>query len=480
MAKQSIVLAVALAASLCAAAGGCFAAAGPENARTALQKAQKTLGNPQSIQFSGTGMNGFFGQALTAGEPWPRRNLESVTESINYDQRSARMEFVFKEEVFQGKRQNAQVNGDRAWTARPNGVVPQPATAEERQLQIWMSPHGFVRAGLAAKDLSLKPQTEGGKTVNVVSFTVMGKYTLEGVIDASGHVTQVGTQFPNPVLGDMSYRFAYSNYRNFGGIEFPGRILQSEDNYPVNDFTVMSVKPNAAVDIPVPPEVQSAAVPVKVITSKLGDGVWFAGGGTHHSVIVEFRDFLAVIEAPQNEERSLAVMAQARMLAPNKPIRYVVNTHHHFDHAGGLRTYVAEGTTVVTHASNKAYWERSFAAPATLVPDAQSKARRQPKIQTVTDQGKYVITDGTQTIEVYGTTGDDHSRELLIAYIPSARVLVEADSFAGGSTTNSLADEQALARHIERLKLAPATIAGIHGSGPVPFEEFNKDLARAR
>ena len=89
--------------------------------------------------------------------------------------------------------------------------------------------------------------------------------------------------------------------------------------------------------------------PVRVTTEKLADGIWYLTGGSHHSVLVEFADHVALIEAPQNEERSTAVIAEVKKLTPTKPIRYLVNTHHHFDHSGGLRTYVAEGATIVTH-----------------------------------------------------------------------------------------------------------------------------------
>ena len=120
----------------------------------------------------------------------------------------------------------------------------------------------------------------------------------------------------------------------------------------------------------------AAAVPVAVQTTKLADGVWFLTGGSHHSLVVDFKDYITVIEAPLNEERSMAVIAEAKKLVPNKPIKYVINTHHHFDHAGGLRTYVAEGATIVTHDSNRGYFEKTFLAPATLAPDALSKASK--------------------------------------------------------------------------------------------------------
>ncbi len=457
--------------------------AAAQDAKSVLEQAQKALGNVSSVQFSGTGMNAFFGQALTAGKEWPRRDLESFSGEINFDQKSSRLELNFKQPVFGGQKQVAFVNGDKAWTMGPNGPVPQLAAAEERQLNIWMTPHGFVRAALAAGNATVKSKTENGQKVKVVSFTAMNKFKLDGSIDNQGLVTRVETKFPNPVLGDMNYLFAYSDYKDFGGVKFPTKVIQSEGGFSVNELTVADVKPNAAVDLRVPPNVDAATMPgVRVETTKLGDGVWFLGGGSHHSLVVEFSNFITVIEGPLNEERSMAVIAEAKKLVPNKPIKYLVSTHHHFDHSGGLRTYVAEGATIVTHASNKPYWEKSFMAPASLVPDAQSKAHKKPSIQAVND--KYVITDGKQSIEVYSTIGDLHTDELLVAYIPSVKVLVEADSYSPGPPNapapnpvppNALT----LYNNIQRLKLDVATVVGIHGRGPVPMAEFLKFVGKA-
>jgi glyoxylase-like metal-dependent hydrolase (beta-lactamase superfamily II) len=469
---------------VCVAAVLClFATACAKDARSVLQDAQESMGNPQTVQFMGTGMNAFFGQALTAGNEWPRRDLDSVNGAINYEQRSARLEFNFKNPVFGGQRQISVVNGDRAWGIAADGTTanPQLAAAELRQLQIWMTPHGFVRAAQAAGNAMLESRTEDGQQVDVITFTAMDKYKLTGTI-SSGLVTKVETTIPDPVLGDTPFVATYSDYMDFNGVKFPTRIVQTQGGFPVNEFTITSVEPNAAVDLAVPANVQSATVaPVVAQSSPVGPGVWFVGGGSHHSVVVEFADFLTVIEGPQNEQRSMAVIAEAKKLAPNKPIRYVVSTHHHFDHSGGLRTYVAEGATVVTHASNQAYFEKSLVAPATLAPDAQSNSPKTPMIQPVSD--KYVITDGKQTVEVYNTVGDNHTDEMLIAYIPSIRAVVEADSYSPGPPTAPIptpAPPNAvnLYDNIQRLKLNVATVIGIHGRGPVPIAELRKFVGR--
>jgi glyoxylase-like metal-dependent hydrolase (beta-lactamase superfamily II) len=452
------------------------APAAAQDAKSVIARAQAALGNPASVQFTGAGMNGFFGQALTAGETWPQRPVDTVSAAIDYDRKAANLDLTFHEPVFGGQHQVTFVNGDRAWNIGPNGPGPQLAAAEERQLQIWMSPHGFLRAAAAANP-TVSARTENGAKVDVVSFTALNKFKLTGTIDAQGNVTGVETLFPNPVMGDMVYAYTYEGYKDFGGVKFPTHIVQSEGGYPVNDIKVATVRVNAnAVDLSVPAAVQSAAMPVVKVESKpLGDGVWFVGGGSHHSVVVAFKDFIAVIEAPNNEDRSKAVIAEAKRLAPGKPIKYVVSTHHHFDHSGGLRTYVAEGATVVTHASTEAFFKKTFMAPATIAPDAQAAAHKAPMIEPVRD--KFVISDGAKSIEVYNTVGDTHATALMIAYIPSVKALVEADSFSPGppgAAPPSSPDPDALVLYdsIQRLKLDVGTVVGVHGRGPVPFAEF--------
>src|SRR6185295_209396 len=133
--------------------GACLLLAGcASTPKSVLDSAQKAMGNPNSIQYSATGMNAFFGQALTAGKEWPRRELTSYTRTINYEQKSSSEQLNFAQPTFPSQQQNAEVNGDKAWNLGANGPAAQPANAESRQLQIWLTPHGFVKAALSASD----------------------------------------------------------------------------------------------------------------------------------------------------------------------------------------------------------------------------------------------------------------------------------------------------------------------------------------
>jgi glyoxylase-like metal-dependent hydrolase (beta-lactamase superfamily II) len=445
-----------------------------KDAKSVLQDAQQAMGNVRTIQYSGSGMNAFFGQALIAGKEWPRRELSGFTRSINYEQRSAKDELTFVQPVFGGQQQVAHVNGDKAWGVGPNGAVPQLGAAEERQLHIWLTPHGFVNAALAASDVTLKR--------NVVSFTALGKYKVNGTFDAQNRLTQVATKVANPVTGDTDLTATYADYRSHNGVQFPSKISMVQGGFPLWELTITSVTPNAPFDLPVPENVASATIPaVQTTSTKLAEGVWHVTGGSHHSVVVEFKDYVAVVEAPQNEQRSLAVLAEAKKLVPSKPVRYVFTTHHHFDHAGGLRTYVAEGATVVTHATNVPYFTKTLVAPATITPDAQSKSPKKPKFQSVSD--KYALTDGTQTIEVYATDGDTHTGEYTLVYLPGPKILVEGDAWSPGPAgapppATPPAPAVKLYEDLQRLELDVATIAPIHGRGAVPMSEMLQAIGK--
>ena len=136
--------------------------------------------------------------------------------------------------------------------------------------------------------------------------------------------------------------FRSSDYRDFNGLMFPGRIQQNQGSFDVLDLTVLDVKANVPLDIAIPDSVRGATE--RAAAEKAADGVWYITGGTHHSVLIEMTDHLILVESPLYDGRANAVFAEARRLAPGKPLRCVINSHHHFDHAGGLRAAAAEGS----------------------------------------------------------------------------------------------------------------------------------------
>jgi glyoxylase-like metal-dependent hydrolase (beta-lactamase superfamily II) len=448
-----------------------------------LESATETLGDVQSIQFSGTGRLSTLGQSYTPDSEWPQTILNSYTRTIDYASRSAREELVRVEQTppirgggaaFSGEqRQVNLVSGEFAWN-QP-GEMPQPAlaAANERQLQIWLTPHGFLRAA-RENNATVTP----GQGESTVSFTT-GRFKISGTIDAQNQVTKTETWLPHPVLGDMLVETTFSDYRDFNGVMFPATIVQRQGGHPVLELTVNNAQANVALDLPVPDAVRSATPPaITVQSQQLGEGLWWLSGGSHHSIVAEFPDHLVVIEAPLSEARSLAVIAEAKNLVPNKPIRYLINTHHHFDHSSGVRTFIAEGATIITHEINRPFYERAWAAPRTLEPDRLAQNPRNAEFLTVSD--KHVLTGGNQTLEIYHREGDNHNAGMLMVYFPRARVLVEADDFtppapnAPPMPARAKGFTMALYEHVQRLRLNVATIAPLHGR-VVPFAELRRN-----
>jgi glyoxylase-like metal-dependent hydrolase (beta-lactamase superfamily II) len=168
--------------------------------------------------------------------------------------------------------------------------------------------------------------------------------------------------------------------------------------------------------------------PALTVTSeKLGDGLYrlTTGAGSYDSMIVEFKDHIMMLEAGQSEARGLAYIAEAKKLIPNKPIRYVMNTHPHSDHTGGLPPLVAEGATIITQKNNEAFFDKALNTPRTLLNDTLAKNPKKAKIEAVSE--KKVYSDGTRTVEMYHVYPAPHSNGLMIAYIPKEKVLFQGD-----------------------------------------------------
>ena len=462
-----------------------------------LQATATAMGmeNLTSIEYSGTGWQGRVGQNVSPDRDWPRVELTSYTRTIDFDSMSSKEEYVRSGET---RQLTNLVSGDYAWTLDEQGrPVPQPVAAELRRLEILLTPWGFIKGAMApgANPTMVARQEYGGRST-VISFVAFGKYRINGTINPEGLLERVQTWVPNPVVGDMYYENVYTQYREVGGVQIP-RFHQHQDyddgahtpNVSGGDHafgleTVSDLQANVAnATLRVPDDVQQARVPrVRVESQRVGDGVWLIAGGSHHSVMVEFGDHVVVIEAPLNEARSLAVIDEVYRLVPGKPIRFIVTTHHHWDHLGGLRAYVHEGATVVTHESNKPYYQEVLrAGPWTLEPDRFSLHPPEEWSEGYifeTLNEKYVLADRTRTVELYTVQGLAHATGMLMAYIPSAKIVVQADLHSSQAQTPT-ASTRALLRNLQRLDLDVETIVGIHGT-PVLMAQFAEFVGAGR
>jgi glyoxylase-like metal-dependent hydrolase (beta-lactamase superfamily II) len=363
-----------------------------------------------------------------------------------------------------GQQRNEQfVSGALAWNQTPAGPAPGSRFVGERVHQLWITPHGVLKA--AARNRStVITRSEGGQTLSEVSFTEPGRFAANVVVGADGLVQRVESRAPDAVLGEVEVVTRYSDYRDVGGVKFPGRIEQSMAGQPVLDLQVRDVQPNAAVDVQAPDAVRSASE--RVTTDRIADGVWFIGGGSHNSVAIEMKDHLILVEAPLFDGRSAPVIDAVKALAPGKPIRYVINSHQHFDHAGGLRTAVAEGATIVTQAANVPYLERAFNTPNRIAPDRLAQSGRRAQFMAVGDRAS--LSDGARTVDIHRITDSVHNDTFLLVHLPAEKILIEADAYTplppnapppatpNGNNVNLIAN-------IERLKLPVERIAPLHG-----------------
>ena len=465
----SLVVAIAVASSACGPQAG------------SLQAANDTLGAAQvnTIEFSGTGRWYQFGQAPAPNLPWPAFDVSSYTATINYAAPAARVQMTRKQTIEPGRvrpapveqKPDQYVSGTTAWNlAAPAGAAPntapvaqpQPAAVEERVMEIWTTPHGFLKAALVNNATSTP--SEGGSEVTFSS----GKNKYVGIINAQNEVTRVQTWIDNPVLGDTEVVFTYSDYKDVGGVRFPSRIQRVQGEHPVLELTVSAVTANPAVNITAPAEANAAPAPVAVTVEKLANGVYFLKGGTHHSVAIDQKDHIVVVEGPQNEARSSAVIAKVKETIPNKPIKYLVNTHVHFDHSGGVRTFVDEGATIVTHQDNKPYYQKAWDAPHTINPDKLAQSKKTATFETFGD--KHVLTDGSRTIEIHKITGGGHNDAFAMVYLPKEKILIEGDAYtppAANAPPPTAANPFSvnLDENITRLKLDVKQIAPLHGPG---------------
>src|SRR2546430_16176532 len=286
-----------------------FGPAGAQDARALLDAADRALGAAglKSFEMTAGGVNYAVGQAQGGGGAWPGFNGKSSARSVNYETASLGDTSVRRQAedpprgggvqpVRGEQRQVGVVGGEHAWNVVGDAAIPAPIALAARQLELWATPHGIVRAARANN------ATAEGRTL---VFAVPGKYTVRATLDGAGLVEKVEAVLGNPVVGDLSVTFAYADYKDFGGVKFPTKIRQTAGGFPILDVTVDEVRPNASVDIAVPDTVRQATAPYAMVTSQMvADGVWYVTGGTHHSVAIEMKDHMVVVEAAPNDQRA--------------------------------------------------------------------------------------------------------------------------------------------------------------------------------
>jgi glyoxylase-like metal-dependent hydrolase (beta-lactamase superfamily II) len=452
----------------------------------------------QSIEIAGRGFDTLFGQAYDGNSPWPRFALNRYNLAIDYGQHYLRDDRVRVQAQNPplgggnqpiGEQRETQLYRDGvAWNLGQQGAASAAqferdlrTASEAREVQILFTPLGFLEAALAAAP-KVHQELAGNRSVTVVAFVTADGISLEGTLDEQLRMVRIKTEVGTPVLGDAVLDTSFSEYKDFDGHLFPSHIVQSEGGYPLLDITVNTLKINTvqAVDVPGSVLHAKASVPPAIQPQQYGDGIWILPGEDYHaskSLLVEFKDYLLVVEAPDSEERSLAVIDAIHKLVPNKPIRYIVNTHTHFDHSGGLRTYVAEGATVVTWQGNIPFYREVWSNPFTLHPDRLALSGKRAIFEGLS--GSRTFSDGHQEIVVFNYSGNFHNPGMLAVYLPRQRAIVEADSFnplpKASDPPTAIPNLVEFADAVRQLGLAVDEIIPIHGR-IAPYSEVLHDI----
>jgi glyoxylase-like metal-dependent hydrolase (beta-lactamase superfamily II) len=471
-----------------------------QDAGSVVGAVSKAMGvdNLNAITYSGAARNGAFGQSRSIGQPMGPTNVTQITQytrTINFGQADPAA-LVSRAT---GPTQPPTVPGVPA--PQP-GVFNQNITGQQagsnwtQGLNIWTTPWGFVK-GAAANNATVRRQ--GGQ--QVVSFSPPGvkspsgqTYTVTGYIGNRNLVTKVETRVEHAVAGDLLVEFDYADYQNMNGVQVPRRIVQRQGGLQTFDATIASATPNPPnlpelMTVPPPqgrggaaagagapagaaapggrgaaggaPPAPAGPPPVE----RIGDGV-FKIGGNYVSLAIDMGDHILVVESGQNDARGSAVMAAAKGAIPNKPIRFVVNSHAHFDHASGLGAAIAEGATILTHRNNEQVLERLLSGPRTLIGDSLSKVsnRRTNVVEGVGDRTVRKGTNG-KVVELHHLP-NEHSDGMVAVYLPVEKAVWTADISIVNPTPAQLGIVKSAVAALNRLKLDYSAWIPAHPPNP--------------
>ena len=449
-----------------------------QDAKTVVANAQKALGDPKSITYSGSAKDVAFQQCganaaamICQGTHDPMRPINNYVRVVDLTAPASR---------HTGATNNIGPGGSTTVTPGTffQQVTPQQADVSQpwgTSVEFYITPWGFLK-GAAENNATVSRRSVAGQNFTVLTWSPAVKapsgkaYTINGYLNDNNMVERVETWLGENIMGDMHIVATYTGWKDFGGAMAPSKVVQTRGGWPFFEVDVTSAKanpPDVATLVPAPapaagrggpaggpPPAGGAGAPALTVTSeKLGDGLYrlTTGAGSYDSLIVEFKDHIMMLEAGQSEARALAYIAETKKLIPNKPIRYVMNTHAHSDHTGGLPALVAEGATIITQQNNEAFFEKALNTPRTLLNDTLAKNPKKARVEAVAE--KKVYSDGARTVEMYHVSPVPHSNGLMVAYIPKEKIVFQGDFSlpAPGQPAND--HVKALVPILEKLKL---------------------------
>jgi len=361
----------------------------------------------------------------------------------------------------------------RARTATP---IPAAQATQQQFIQYYRRlPSLLLRQALDRANTlrHLGEDSFEGRRHEVITFVMPDAVQVAMYVDAtSGLISKYELIFVDPLTGVEASEIQYGDYRKVGNYQVPGSFTNSQAGDVVAKFSLRAeINPEVAADsfsVAAEGYHQVSAVPASLPkeVEKLADGVYViqnVAGQNQNTLAVGFSDHVVAVEAPGSSEGADDVIARIRELFPGKPIRHIAMTHHHGDHIGGLRSFIAEGATVVTTPGNRGVVERMAAAPQN---DRLAREPRKPQLLVIEGRRR-VLTDGTRTLELIDIGPNPHAREMVIAWLPRERVVFQGDLFFVPANDSPFGPPQAttvsFAKKLKDLGLPVERIAGVHG-----------------
>jgi glyoxylase-like metal-dependent hydrolase (beta-lactamase superfamily II) len=372
-------------------------------------------------------------------------------------------------------------------------TAPMAAAGVQNQLAVYQRrlPPLILRTALqrTATLRYLGEDTIGGAKHHVITFVHQDPVQMTVYVDAKTNlISKYEMIYPDTVTGDDASELTFSDYRKVGALMVPSTFVWKQAGELTAKWTYdVSFDPqvtDSTFDTKTDGfTVQAPPAPRAVAVEKLGEGVHLVtalGGGGYNVLAVEFNDHVVAIEAPLTSQVSEQAIAEIKKAIPNKPIRYLAVTHHHGDHAGGLRAFVADGATIVTTPQNVPFVKSLVESKG--LRDGLANAPRPLKFELVEGK-KRVFSDGSQTLELHDIGPNPHAREMLVAYLPKQRILFQGDLFFSPFDGQALGFAQEATQHfagrMRELGFNVDKLAGTHGKvGTMTELEKSLELAK--
>ena len=446
------------------------------------------------LELTAHGWEACLGQPWRIDDGWARWELTDYRRVFDFDAGLSLQNAQRRAGMDSGRIGGCGAQPDAAATAQQSSITPQ--TAWPNQLPLWLTPQGVLE--LAADNGANVARAGDGWTVSFAKVDDGVNYPFTAHYGRELLPERIETRIDNTVFGDMPVEAEFGEYRDFDGVKFPTRLVHRQGGFAVLDLNVDKVTPNTSASAEAPVRqgagpgsaAQGAAMPTGVV--EVGPGI-FVSYGAYQGVFVEFDGYSVIIDGLQNDERASELIAQVKEAIPGKPIRYVIPTHNHFDHAAGLRAFAAEGATIITHNANVEFFKDALRNPRTMQgnagPDTQgappASAGAVVPVDVMGVGNFFALSDETQQLHLHRIIGNSHADDMLVAYLPAIRTIVEADMLQpwispqfGGNYAGGHPFLRLLADELDRLQLDYTQFIPIHRPPQPPFQA-KEDLMRA-